>query len=40
MFVITAPSWAQGDLRFFGTATKAGKPLAGATVNVLIQIHH
>lgn len=27
---------AQGDLRFFGTATKDGKPLSGATVTVLM----
>lgn len=27
---------AQGDLRFFGTATRDGKPLSGATVTVLM----
>lgn len=27
---------AQGDMRFFGTATKDGKPLSGATVTVLM----
>ena len=27
---------AQGDLRFFGTATKGGQPLSGATVTVLM----
>lgn len=27
---------AQGDLRFFGTATKGGSPLSGATVTVLM----
>jgi hypothetical protein len=34
LILSAASSWAQGDLRFFGTATKAGNPLAGATVNV------
>lgn len=28
--------FAQGDMRFFGTATKGGQPLSGATVTVLM----
>lgn len=35
-FLIGAKLNAQGDLRFFGTATKGGKPLSGAAVTVLM----
>jgi hypothetical protein len=35
-FLLGAALKAQGDLRFFGTATKDGKPLSGAGVTVLM----
>ena len=36
LFLLGSALKAQGDLRFFGTATKDGQPLSGATVTVLM----
>lgn len=36
LFLLGTVLKAQGDMRFFGTATKDGKPLSGATVTVLM----
>lgn len=36
LFLMGTALKAQGDLRFFGTATKDGKPLSGAVVTVLM----
>ncbi len=36
LFFFGSIAKAQGDLRFFGTATKGGSPLPGATVSVLM----
>ncbi|HET6992204.1 MAG TPA: hypothetical protein VFJ43_12805 [Bacteroidia bacterium] len=35
-FLLGTAAKAQGDMRFFGTATKGGSPLPGATVTVLM----
>jgi hypothetical protein len=36
LFLVSAGLRAQGDMRFFGTATKDGQPLSGAAVTVLM----
>jgi hypothetical protein len=36
LFLLGTAVKAQGDMRFFGTATKDGSPLSGATVSVLM----